>query len=395
MKLLGSPGGRKLAFSFFQVIGNNKLENQYMHFQSFLTKTAATPRLQSFASQVIMLFTTPIASRQQIGVILFLALLYIFLPQKPPIDWDLYNNNFWSGGIHAYNNQTIVSPPWAFILMMPYYLMRAEGARMFSVLVIGWLSYRRRWSLSNFLAITLSPFFLVTLSKSNMDILVMVFPILLWESVERTRWQVAGRGVALSFLLLKPQGTILIWLYLFWTCRNELRGLIKPLLIVALIVIPISVIGSPPLLLQWLNNLVNPAPQNVFYWSINNLSFSTYYSPFISLSVLLVSFFTLWGIMKWKRKRWCREHTIASLLLASMFLSPYASQQSFSSALAFIPSWASFFTQCIVLVTSLRTIEYWAYIPPLILLIGVISLYFYQPAIEKGQAKIPSTVKVN
>lgn len=366
-----------------------------MHFQSFLSKSADTPKLQSFASQFILLFTTPIESRQQIGVILFLAILYIFLPQYPPIDWDLYNNNFWSAGFHAYIDPTIISPPWAFILMVPYYLIRAEGARMFSVLVIGWLSYRRRWSLSKFLAISLSPFFLVTLSKSNMDILVMVFPILLWESVEGTRWQVAGRGLALSFLLLKPQGTLLIWIYLFWRSRNEWRDLVKPLLIVALIIIPISGIGSPPLLLQWVNNLVNPAPQNVFYWSINNLSFSTYFSPLISLLVLLVSFFTLWGIMKWKRRRWYRGHTIASLLLASMFLSPYASQQSFSSALAFIPSWASFFTQCIVLVTALISIDYWRFIPPLILLIGVLSLYFYQPATEKEQVKIPSSVKVN
>ena len=366
-----------------------------MHFQSFLTKSASTLKLQSFANQVILLFTTPIASRQQMGVILFLALLYIFLPQRPPIDWDLYNNNFWSAGFQAYNDQTIVSPPWAFILMMPYYLMRAEGARMFSVLVIGWLSYRRSWSLSKFLAITLSPFFLVTLSKSNMDILVMVFPILLWESVQGTRWQTLGRGFALSLLLLKPQGAVLIWIYLLWTSRDNWRELVKPMLIVALLTIPISVIGSPPLLLQWINNLQYPDPQNVIYWSINNMSFSTYYSPLISLLVIIVSFLSLWGIMKWKRKLWCRGHTIASLLLASMFLSPYASQQSLSSALAFIPSWASFFTQYIVLGVSLRTIEYWAYIPPLILLIGVISLYFYQPIVKTRQANSPSTVKVN
>jgi hypothetical protein len=334
-------------------------------------------------------------SRQQIGVILFLAFLYLFLPQRPPIDWDLYNENFWSAGWHAYDNQTIVSPPWAFILMMPYYLMRAEGARAFSVLVIGWLAKRRSWSLSIFLAIILSPFFLVTMSKSNMDILVLVLPILLWESAQGTKWQTVGRGLALSLLLLKPQGAILICLYLLWTSRDDWKGLIKPMLIVAFLTIPISLVGSPPLILQWINNLVNPDPQNAFYWSINNMSFSSYYSLTATVVLLIVSFSILFAFMKWKMKRWTKEHTIASLLLVSMFLSPYASQQSFSSALAFIPSWASFFTQVLVLSVSVRALEYWDHIPPLILLIGVISLYFYQPAEKNRPRKSLDPVKVN
>jgi hypothetical protein len=352
-------------------------------------------RLSSFLGQIKDLFTTPIVSRQQFGVILFLAFLYIFIPQIPPIDWNLYNENFWSAGLYAYNNQTIVSPPWAFILMFPYYLMRAEGARAFSVLVIGWLSYRRSWSLAKFLAIILSPFFLVTMSKSNMDILVLVLPILLWETAQGTRWQTLGRGLALSLLLLKPQGAILIWLYLLWTGRDDWRGLVKPMLIVALLTMPISMVGSPPLILQWINNLVIPDPQNAFYLSINNMSFSSYYSLTAALALLLVSFSSLFALMKWKMKRWCNEHTIASLLLVSMFLSPYTSQQSFSSALAFIPSWVSFFTQFVVVSVSFRILEYWAYIPPLILLIGVISLYFYQPTEKNSPRGNHAPLKVN
>jgi hypothetical protein len=351
-----------------------------MHIRSILTNSASTSKLHSFIQQIEELFTTPIASRQQLGVILLLAFLYVFIPQRIPVDWDLYNENFWSAGLNAYNNQSIVSPPWAFILMLPYYLMRAEGARMFSVLVIGWLSYRRSWSLSKFLAIVLSPFFLVTMAKSNMDILVLVFPILLWETVQGTKWQTVGRGIALSMLLLKPQGAVLIWIYLLWAGRDDWYGLVKPLLIVALLVIPISIIGSPPLILQWINNLVHPSPQNEFYWSINNLSLSRYLSPLKALMVLLVSFSMLFVFMKWRRKRWSNGHTLASLLLVSMFLSPYTSQQSFSSALAFIPSWGSFFTQSIVLIGSFRLIDYWDFIPLLILLIGLSSLYFYQPA---------------
>ena len=366
-----------------------------MYKLSVLTNSAATSRLQSFIVQIKQLFTSPIASRQQMGVILFLALLYIFIPQRSPVDWDLYNQNFWSAGFNAYHNQSIVSPPWAFILMLPYYLMRAEGTRMFSVLVIGWLSYQRSWSLSRFFAIVLSPFFLVTMSKSNLDILVLVFPILLWEIAQGTRWQTIGRGFALSILLLKPQGAVLIWIYLLWTARDDWYGLVKPLLIVALLVIPISIIGSPPLILQWMNNLLHPSPQNEFYWSINNLSLSRYLSPLNALLVVTVSFSTLFGFMKWGRRQWSSGHTLASLLLVSMFLSPYASQQSFSSALAFIPSWASFFTQSLVLFVSFKVLNYWENIPLLILLIGLVSLYFYQPTKNTDQGGKHVQVKVN
>ena len=352
-------------------------------------------RLNSFLEQAKGLFTNPINTRQQFGVVLFLAFLYIFLPQRPPIDWDLYNVNFWSAGLSAYNDQNIVSPPWAFILMVPYYLMRAEGARVFSVLVIGWLAYQRSWSLSKFLAIVLSPFFLVTMSKSNMDILALVLPIVLWEAVQGTKWQTLGRGLALSILLLKPQGAVLIWLYLLWSSRDDWRAVIQPLLIGALLVIPISIIGSPPLIMQWINNLVNPAPQFAEYWSINNISLSRYLSPLTAAMVVLVSFSFLFGFMKWKMKRWSKEHTLASLLLASMFLSPYTSQQSFSSALAFIPSWASFFTQSIVLILSFRFLNYWDLIPLLILLIGLASLYFYQPANKNEPRGRHAPVRVN
>jgi len=266
---------------------------------------------------------------------------------------------------------------------------------MFSVLVIGWLSYQRSWSLSRFFAIVLSPFFLVTMSKSNLDILVLVFPILLWEIAQGTRWQTIGRGFALSILLLKPQGAVLIWIYLLWTARDDWYGLVKPLLIVALLVIPISIIGSPPLILQWMNNLLHPSPQNEFYWSINNLSLSRYLSPLNALLVVTVSFSTLFGFMKWGRRQWSSGHTLASLLLVSMFLSPYASQQSFSSALAFIPSWASFFTQSLVLFVSFKVLNYWENIPLLILLIGLVSLYFYQPTKNTDQGGKHVQVKVN
>jgi hypothetical protein len=358
-----------------------------MNNRSILINPGSTTRLQAFIYYLKQLFITPIASRQQLGVILFLAFVYIFIPQMSPIDWDLNTKDLWAAGLNVYADPSKVYPPWGLILMVPYYLMRAEGARLFSVLVIGWLSYRRRWSLAIFLAIVLSPFFLVTMSKSNMDILVLVFPVLLWEAVQGTRWQTAGRGFALSILLLKPQGAILIWLYLLWTSREDWQGLIKPLVIVALLVIPISLIGSPPLFLQWLNNLINTTPQNEYYWSVNNISLSSHLSPISAGVVLIISFILLLGIMRWKGKHWSKGHTLASLLLVSMFLSPYTSQQSFSSALAFIPSWGSFFTQSLVLIMSFRFFDYWDLIPLLILTIGLASLYFHQPRSTKDDTQ--------
>jgi hypothetical protein len=366
-----------------------------MQDRSITADSGSRLRLHSFAQQFSELFTTPISNARQWGVILFLAFLYIFIPQMQPVDWQLNTENLWSAGLNVYADPSKVYPPWGLILMVPYYLMRAEGARMFSVLVIGWSSYYHGWSLSKFLAIVLSPFFLVTMSKSNMDILALVLPIVLWKAVQGTKWQTVGRGIALSILLLKPQGAILIWLYLLWNSRDDWKGLIKPLLIVALVVIPISIIGSPPLVVQWITNLVHATPQNEYWWSVNNISLSSFLSPVAAVAILFFSFSSLFSFMKWKRRRWSKDHTIASLLLVSMFLSPYTSQQSFSSALAFIPSWASFFTQSATLIISLKFFQYWDLIPPLILLIGVISLYFYQPTENIKTESLRAPVKVN
>lgn len=337
-------------------------------------------RINFFSRQFKNIFFTPITTRQHWGVILLVACLFIFLPQFPPIDWDLITGDFWPEGLNAYDNPgQVVYPPWGLIILVPYYLAGAEGSRVLSVLVIAWMSSRRNWSLSKFLALALSPFFLVTLSKSNLDILVYVFPILLWESAEDTRWQSVGRGLALSILLVKPQGAVFLWPYLLWSARKDWQGLIKPLLITAVLVIPISLYGSPPLVVKWLHNINNPNPLYEYWWSLNNLSLSTYYSPIAAILILLSAFLGLAGILKWRGKPWSKGHTLSSMLIVSMLLSPYTSQQSFSSALAFVPSWGSFFVQNIVLAISFTFLDYLGYIPWWALLIGLATLYFYQP----------------
>jgi hypothetical protein len=325
------------------------------------------------------LFLTPISSRRHWGVIALVALLFILVPQQYPIDWDLITGQLRHNWLVTYQDPNSVYPPWGLILMLPYYLMRPEAARVLSVVVIGWLSHRRGWSPSRFLALVMSPLFLVTMSKSNLDILVLVFPILLWESVQDTRWQSLGRGLALSLLLVKPQGAIFIWLYLLWTGRKEWKELIGPLLIVALVVIPMSAIGSPPLIVQWLHNISNPSPQNEFYWSINNISLSALLSPLLGVAVVCLSFFLVRAAMKWKGRLWRHEHTQAGLLMAAMFLSPYTSQQCFSSALAYVPSWGSFLVQIIVMIVAFKVTDYWASLALWALLISAAALFLYQP----------------
>ncbi len=132
----------------------------------------------------------------QFGIVFAVALVFIWMPQREPIDWNLNLMGFWSNIPKTYiDNPNFVYPPWGLILLLPYYLIQAAGARILSVLTIGWLTYKREWPLLLFFAVVLSPYFLVTMAKSNMDILVIVFPVLLWEFSKGRRWEIIGRGI--------------------------------------------------------------------------------------------------------------------------------------------------------------------------------------------------------
>lgn len=332
------------------------------------------------------IFHTPIENKWQYFVIFIMAAAYIFIQQVPPSDWVLNTSGFWSNFPHSYDNPNIVYPPWGLILMVPYWLMRAEGARFFSVLVIGWLAKRQRWTLSRFFAILLSPYFIGTLTKSNMDILVFVFPILLWEAAKGTRWQPIGWGLALSILLLKPQGAVLLWLYFFWNTRKEWKQLLLPLGITALVTVPISLVGSPPLLFQWLDNILNPSEQNRYFWSINNFSL-TYYLPAGSAVLLLLLIALLFVLLvRYRKLTWTKNHTMASLLLVSMFLSPYASQQSLSSPLAFLPSWGANLIQAVVMISGVTLYDFHDYQPYWVLFLALIPFLLYTLQKQADQA---------
>lgn len=268
--------------------------------------------------------------------------------------------------------------------MLPYYLMRAAGSRVISVWVIGWLAYKREWPLTNFFFIVLSPYFMLTMTKSNMDILVIVLPILLWETAQGKRWEVLGRGLSISVSLLKPQVTILTILFLIWTSRKEWKKALAQIAIAGLVVLPISFIGSPPLLLQWLNNIFHPSYQNAVYWTINNLSLSAAYGFWIALGILSIIIFILSLLIKTRMISWNRDQTLSSLFLISMYLLPYTSQQSFSSGLAFIPSLSGFILQWLRVGYGSATFGFRDNISLWTLSIALLSLIFYS-LIKQGK----------
>jgi hypothetical protein len=296
---------------------------------------------------IIDILVTPPNTLIQFLIILVVSLLFILMPQKAPIDWVINTRGFWSNIPQTYVfNQNFVYPPWGLILLLPYYFIHAEGARVLSVLTIGWLTHFRKWPFSLFFAIVLSPYFLRTMAKSNMDILVIIFPILIWEWSKGKKVENIARGISLAMLLLKPQCTLILVTYLLWRNHKEWKKVMLQLGVGALIIVPISLYGSPLLFFQWLNNIViHPSSQNQFYWSINNISLTAKFGFLIALGIIFLAILTYYLLLKSKIITWKKDHTTGTLLLFSMYLSPYTSQQSFSSGLAFIPSWVGFFIQ--------------------------------------------------
>ena len=321
--------------------------------------------------------TTPSTLKQYL-IILVVSFLFIWMPQKPPIDWDLNTTGFWSNIPQTYsNNPNIVYPPWGLILLLPYYLIQAAGSRMLSVMTLGWLTHTRKWSLSIFFALVFSPFFFRTMAKSNMDILVIVFPILIWEYSKGKRWENIARGISLALLLLKPQCTILLVIFLLWTNRKEFKKVLVLLGIAALFIVPISLIGTPPLFFQWLNNIIHPSSQNQYFWSINNISLTAKYGFLIAFGILFVTALILLVSFKARIISWKIDQITFSLLLFSMYLSPYTSQQSFFSGLAFIPSWPGFFLQWLGIGLGIMIFRNYDNIPLLSLFIAFLSLLLF------------------
>ncbi len=305
------------------------------------------------------------------------ALAFAFTPQFDYNDW-MRNTEGLQRGLRIYDNPDTVYLPWDLVLLWPYYLLTAAGARVASVLVVGWLTIRCHWPLMYFLAVLSSPYFIWTMLISNIDVLALLLPVVLWESVKGTRWQTAGWTVAIALLLIKPQGSFLLIAYWIWSCRRNWRELFWPLAVAGLLVVSTSLIGQPPLLLQWLDNVQNPSADNRLFWSINNVSLSETLGLLPAVAVVSAALIGVRLLLQ-RRGFWTKNHTYASLLLAAMLLSPYASSQGVIAPLAFLPSASGVVIQYVLIFGAAALGLYsgpydawWA------LLLGVILLYLYR-----------------
>lgn len=283
-----------------------------------------------------LVFTTQVSSYHQWIIIVVVALLFVFIPQVGNNDWQR-NASQIPLGLGIYSDPAYVYPPWALLLLYPHFALGAAGTRVASVLIIGLLAHIRNWSLGQFLSVVLAPLFLWTMVLSSADVLILMGAILLWGW--NGRWQALPRGLALALLLLKPQVTFLLVLYWLWTLLRQPRALLGVLLATLVITLPISLLGTPPLLLQWIGNLLHPTVENADLWLLNNLSLTVRYGLPFALVVVVVAFGALYLWLRQRGKIWTQDASVSAALTAAMLTAPYASNQSAIVPLALHPSW--------------------------------------------------------
>lgn len=317
----------------------------------------------------------PISDFRVMGIVIVIALAVIVAPQVDPTDWEL-NTKYLVDGFDIYDNPDYVYPPWSLIFFIPYRLMTATGARILAVLVVAWFAHQQGWTFGRFLAIILSPLFVFTMLFSNIDLLVFTFAIVLWETSRNWKMPWLWRGLCLAILVLKPQGSFLLLPYLLWRERNAISNLLKASATGALLTVPISFFGSPPLLFRWIENITSPSTLNTDFWEANNISVTAILGIYWSSLIIAVTFLCLYFLMRQFDKKWTHNHMIAALLLASMLLSPYTGTQSVIAALAFVPSWIATISQYVLTwITGMLNIYIqWSGI--WMLIFGVIALWF-------------------
>mgnify|MGYP000409795726 FL=1 len=331
------------------------------------------------------LWQLPLHKPRALTIVLLIALLAIFTPQVDPTDWEL-NTQYLSDGLNIYDNSDYVYPPWTLIFFMPYRLMTAIGARICAVLVIAYLASRQQWQLGRFFAIIANPLFIFTLLFSNIDLVVITFAIVLWEASQDWKFSWAWRGLCLALLVIKPQATVLFIPYLLWTERHHLPNLAKTIAVGGILTLPISLLGSPPLLLQWVNNILTPSTLNQDFWDANNISMTEQLGIPLSIVILLVTFVILYLIMRYFNKQWTSNHMTATLLLSSMLLSPYTSTQSIIASLAFVPSWIATFLHYGLMFISNSLGLYMQWSSLWMLTFGVLALWFMPITNEREPA---------
>lgn len=282
------------------------------------------------------LFNAPLRDPRAYMLVALAAVAVLLIPLDRVHDYWL-NTKDLPAGLAIYDNPDYVYPPWALIFLQPYRFMTVHGARIAIVLTVAAFMAYRGWRVRDFWAVMLNYFFFFGMRFTNIDVLVFVLMILVWEASSTWRYPWLWRGLTLPIFGLKPQGSVLVVLYLFWRERRNVGQLLRAIAFAAALTIPISLLGSPPLLLQWLDNISNPSPQNQVFWGLNNVSITAAYGLPLALIIVLGAFGASYWLLK-RANRWTRTHTLASLLMVSMMLSPYTSGQSVIGALALVPS---------------------------------------------------------
>jgi hypothetical protein len=218
---------------------------------------------------------------------------------------------------------------------------------------------------------------------SNVDVLALLLPVVLWRASEGKLWQWLGWTISLLTLLIKPQAGLVVLLYLLWKHRDQAMSLIVPLMAAVLTVIPISLLGEPPLILQWLDNaVVNPSDENLLFWSINNVSLTDHLGLIIGGVLVAAAIGGVYALFKLCARPWTQNHKYSSMFLLSMLLGPYASNQGMIVPLALVPSWWSIALQyTVLLILSYLDVfrENSAWVA---LLLGVSALWLYAPSAE-------------
>jgi len=352
--------------------------------------------LKYLSEKLKQIFSVPVSSPFGLVMIGLIGVLIYFAPQVNPNDWEINTSQLFNG-LSIYTDGEFLYPPWSLLLLWPYRLIQSYGARLFALLVAAWLAYSRGWSLGRLLSIVFNALFFYAIMFSNLDMLVLIFPVLLWEQSSKWRGSWLFGGVSISLMLLKPQGMIFLLPYLIYQRRQQRQTLLYAVLVTLLITVPVSLVGSPPLFLQWFNNIFSPTSANQHHFGTNNISLVSRVGWLWGPLLVAAVFYGTYGLMKRMGKVWTQNHNYASLLLASMLISPYTSSQSVIAGLVFVPSWKATILQyavlALVIVTSLS--ENLALSPLWILLFGIISLWFYQfkPPDEESPAKDPELKK--
>jgi hypothetical protein len=331
-------------------------------------------------------FSLPIRHPMALGLVLVVALAVIFVPSVEPSDWELNTTPLFQG-MDLYQSGDFVYPPWSLLLLWPYRLMTAVGARIAAVLVLAALCSSRNWSIGRFLSVVINPFFIFSMLYSNLDLLVFGGAILLWEKAADSKWRGLLWGLALSLLLLKPQGALFVMPYLFWQQRHHWRSIALALFIAGLVTIPISVLGSPALLFQWIDNIRNPSQMNLDMWAANNISLSHDVGLLWAALILGASFGGMYVLMRSLGKEWTVNHNYLVLIMTSLLISPYASNQSVVAAMAFAPSvMASLLQYAMTFVGTFFQI-YLPYVPFWIIGFSFVAIWFLPTSRDTASVK--------